>query len=150
MRLPLLAALATVTALTACGGFRESRLNPLNWFGRSQEVQPLAVAKDEDPRPLVNNVLSMVVEQTPGGAIVRATGLSPTQGYYKADLVELPIDENGVLVYEFRITPPPTEKPVGANRTREVTVAAYLSSFKLEGISRILVQGANNARSSGR
>jgi hypothetical protein len=150
MRLPLLAALATVTALTACGGFRESRLNPFNWFGRSQQVATVAPDETGDKRPLVDNVLSMVVEKTPGGAIVRATGISPTQGYYDAELVARPLDENGVLVYDFRIMPPPFSKPVGVNRTREVTVAAALSNIKLDVISQIVVQGANNARSSGR
>jgi hypothetical protein len=99
---------------------------------------------------LVEQVLSLVIEQTPQGAIVRATGLSPTQGYYDAELVPRPLDDKGVLVYDFRVMPPPEPKPVGAQRTREVTVAAMLSNIKLESIREIVVQGATNARSSRR
>lgn len=152
MRLPLLAALAAVMVLTSCGAIRESRLNPFNWFGRSEARQTgdLVPAEIADPRPLVDQVLSMVVEPYPGGAIVRATGLSPTQGYYKAELVPREVDENGVLVYDFRILPPPEPKRVGAQQTREVTVAATLTTADLEGLREIVVQGGQNARSSRR
>lgn len=152
MRLPLTVALTAVMVLTSCGAIRESRFNPLNWFGRSQEVQvdEYGVAEVQDARPLVAQVLSMSIEQTPYGAIVRATGLSPMQGYYDAELVARPLDENGVLVYEFRLMPPPVAKPVGTQRTREVTAGAHLSRIKLEAIREIVVQGAENARSSRR
>lgn len=148
--LPL--ALSGVLVLTACGAVRESRLNPFNWFGRSQEAQvdDFGIRRPEDKRQMVDQVLDMVIEPTPQGAIVRATGLTPKQGYYDAELVALPVDDKGVLVYEFRVMPSPFDKPVGAPRTREVTVAAALSVIKLEGISQIVVQGANNARSSRR
>ncbi|NEY91324.1 hypothetical protein [Tabrizicola oligotrophica] len=152
MRLPLTLALTAVMALTSCAAIRESRFNPFNWFGRSQERQTdeFGVALPDEQRPLVAQVLGMAVEQTPTGAIVRATGLSPMQGYYDAELVARPVDENGVLVYDFRLMPPPEPKPVGAERSREVTAAAHLSHIKLEGITQIVVQGAENARSSSR
>jgi hypothetical protein len=35
MRITLLALLASTMVLSACGGLRESRMNPANWFGRS-------------------------------------------------------------------------------------------------------------------
>lgn len=156
MRLPpkaaLTIALTAVLVLTSCAAIRSSRLNPLNWFGRSQEARVVAAggAVAADSRPLVEQVLTLVIEPTPQGALVRATGLSPMQGYYDAELVARPVDENGVLVYDFRIKPPPEPKPVGTQRTREVTVAAALSNIALESISEIVVQGAGNARSSRR
>jgi hypothetical protein len=152
MRLPLTLAVTAVMVLTSCGVIRESRFNPLNWFGRSQEqrAERAGLATPTEGRPLVEQVLSLVIEQTPQGAIVRATGLSPTQGYYDAELVPRPLDDKGVLVYDFRVMPPPEPKPVGAQRTREVTVAAMLSNIKLESIREIVVQGATNARSSRR
>lgn len=152
MRRPFLAALTAVMFLTACGGFRESRWNPFNWFGRSQpeQAQTFAIGTPEDPRPLVDQVLSMEVEQTNGGAIIRATGLPPTQGYFKADLVARPIDENGVLVFDFRIAPPAEQKRAGSERSRQVVAATFLSNRKLEEISQIVVQGAGNARSARR
>lgn len=152
MRLPLTLALTAVMAVTSCGAIRESRFNPLNWFGRSQEARAneFGIAVQEENRPLVTQVLGMTIEQTPYGAIVRATGISPMQGYYDAELVARPVDDKGVLVFDFRLMPPPEPKPVGATRTREVTVAAHLSKIKLEGITQIVVQGAENALSSRR
>lgn len=152
MRLSLTLALTAVMLLTACGSMRESRLNPLNWFGGSREAQAdeFGIPATIEARPLVDQILSMSIEQTPYGAIVRATGLSPNQGHYDAELVARPLDENGVLVYDFRLMPPPGPTPAGAQRTREVTVAAHLSKIKLDSIREIVVQGAQNARSSRR
>lgn len=152
MRLSLTLALTAVMVLTSCGAIRESRLNPLNWFGGSREAQAdeFGVPVKVEARPLVAQVLSMSIEPTPYGAIVRATGLSPTQGFHDAELVARPVDENGVLVYDFRLMPPPEPRPAGAQRTREVTVAAHLSKIRLEGIREIVVQGAENVRASRR
>jgi hypothetical protein len=152
MRLSLTLALTAVMVLTACGSMRESRLNPLNWFGGAREAQAdeFGIPATIEARPLVDQVLLMTIEQTPYGAIVRATGLSPTQGHYDAELVARPLDENGVLIYDFRLMPPPGPTPAGAPRTREVTVAAHLSKIKLDSIREIVVQGAQNARSSRR
>ena len=150
MRLPLLAALTAVMLLTACGGFRESRLNPRNWFGRSEPVDRVLAEAPADPRPMIDQVLMMVVEPYPGGAIVRATGLPPTQGYWDAALEPLPMDENGVLVYEFRIFPPIVPRRAGTQPSREITAAASLSDIALQGVTQIVVQGAQNARASRR
>jgi hypothetical protein len=151
MRLPLIAALLAATVLTACGGFRDSRLNPMNWFGRSQPAEQVqAAAAPTDPRALADQVLTMTVEPYPGGAIVRATGLPPTQGYWEAELVARPLDENGVLVLDFRVFPPTGAAGIVNQQSREITVAYNLSDIKLQGISEIVVQGGGNARSSRR
>lgn len=137
--------------LIGCGGFRDSRLNPFNWFGRSEPretiVLPDAAA---DPRPLVENVLTMTVEPMPGGAIIRATGQTPTQGWWQAELVPQPLTKDGVLVFEFRLLPPITRTDVNTPRSRQVTVAQYISDIKLEAVREIVVQGANNARAARR
>ncbi len=151
MRLPLLAALIGLTLLSACGGLRASRLNPFNWFGRSAPAaQVQLTVAPADPRALVAQVLTMAVEPYPGGAIVRATGLPPTQGFWEAELVARPLDENGVLVLDFRVFPPISSAGVINQQSREITVAYNLSDIKLQGISEIVVQGAGNARSSRR
>ena len=64
MRLPLTLTLTAVIALTSCGAIRESRFNPLNWFGRSQEAQvdEFGITRPVDGRELVAQVLGMVVE----------------------------------------------------------------------------------------
>ncbi len=152
MRKPAVAIMALMLTLSACGGFRESRLNPLNWFGRAQPVAPVTVAATEapDPRPLVSQVLEMSVEPLQGGAIVKAKGLPPTQGWWAGELVPLPVGEDGRLVFEFRLAPPPEATRVSTQFSREVTVAAYLTDFRLAEISQIVVQGQQNALSSRR
>lgn len=150
-----LAAMGAVFVLTGslagCGAMRESRLNPLNWFGQSGPRESIVlVAEAEDTRALVDQVLEMQVEPYSAGAIVRAKGLAPTQGWWDAELVARPVDENGVLVYDFRVFPPLTETPAGAPQTREITVAVSISNVALTSVTEIVVQGASNARSSRR
>ncbi len=148
MKTPLLAALSLVVVLGACGAIRESRLNPFNWFGRSAPAERGLLTEGEvtDPRALVDEVLALEIEAFPGGAIIRAEGLSPNQGYWNADLVAVPTDKEGVLVYDFRISPPPGRTDVNTPRSRQVAVAVSVSDIKLDGITEIIVQGARNAR----
>jgi hypothetical protein len=148
------AAFLTLTAalgLAGCGRIRDSRLNPFNWFGRSEEAEKVALPEaPRDPRALVQTVLSLVVEETAGGAIVRATGLPPTQGWWDAELVAQPVDENGRLVLDFRIFPPIETKRAGTQPSREVVVALFLSNIKLDPVREIIVQGETNARAARR
>ncbi len=159
MKKPLLAALMLTVALGACG-FRQSRLNPFNWFGTSQQQ---AAPAQYDPVTgqkivpqatvgMVAEVIDLVVERRPGGALVRATGLPPTQGWWNAALKA----ENGgkpvkgVLTFRFEIAPPPGQTPASTPQSREVTVATYLSDAQLDGVSQITVTGTQNARTSRR
>lgn len=136
-----------VATLAGCGGMRDSKLNPFNWFGRSQPAEKVALpATPQDGRALVADVIGMAVEPIPTGAIVRATGRTPTQGWWKAELVPLPLSEDGVLVLEFRLFPPVDKTDVNTPRSREVTAAISLSNIKLENVRQIVVQGATNAR----
>lgn len=144
MKRSLLAALMMVVLLGAC----QSRLNPFNWFGRSAPVENVAISQVEvaDPRLLVDEVLSLDIESFPGGAIIRAEGRNPTQGYWDAELVARPIETEGVLIYDFRLLPPVEQTDVNTQRSRQVAVAVSLSTVKLDGIREIIVQGARNAR----
>jgi len=147
----LTAALIATMVLTSCGAVRDSRLNPFNWFGRSEQTETIQSAeKPQDPRLLVADVVSMKVEPYSGGAIVRATGIAQTQGWWDAELVELETDEPGHLILEFRLFPPVAPQDVNTPRSREITVAMTLSPSRLENISRITVQGASNARTTRR
>lgn len=144
MKRSLFAALMMVVLLGAC----QSRLNPFNWFGRSAPVETVLISSAEaaDPRLLVDDVLSLDIESFPGGAIIRAEGRTPTQGYWDAELVARPIETEGVLIYDFRLLPPVERTDVNTQRSRQVAVAVSLSTVKLEGIREIIVQGARNAR----
>ena len=153
MRKPLLAMLVGLMVLGACSRMRDSRVNPMNWFGRAAAVEMAPQATPQTPqdaRPLVTQVLSLQVEAMQTGAIVRATGLPPTQGHWDAELVARDLDENGVQIYDFRLLPPVIPMAVSTQRSREVVVAVALSNTQLAKISRITVQGAANALSSQR
>lgn len=149
-RTVVLSALSLALVAPGCARVRRSKLNPFNWFRRSEPREKVAVTAAGDTRDLVADVVSLVVEPIPTGALVRATGRNPTQGWWEAELVEKPIDKDGVLVLEFRIAPPPGRTAVNTPQSREVTAAIHLSNIKLEQISEIVVQGANNARSARR
>ena len=151
MKLPIIAIVVLATALGGCGRMRDSRFNPLNWFGpgRQAVVTDLYVRPD-DARALVAEVTVLKVEPYPGGAIVRATGVPPTQGFWEAELVAQPLDDQGRLVFEFRVFPPPEPAAAGTAWSRQVTVAAALSDIKLQGVTAIVVQGASNALSARR
>jgi hypothetical protein len=152
MRLTLPALLICATALTACGGFRESRLNPLNWFGRAQPVATTLVnpADATDPRPLIQQVLDLTVEPIDNGAIVRAKGLPPTQGWWEAELVPQEIDAEGTLVLDFRVIPPKTPQRTSTQFSREITAAHHLDSYDLAKVRRIVVRAELNALTAGR
>jgi hypothetical protein len=158
-----LAALAAVLVLAGCGTIRESRLNPVNWWGGSSSEAPSLAPRDgypetiADTRPLVAQVVTMQIDRAPGGAIVRATGLPATQGWWAADLVAEvqttgghPVAENGVMSFQFRILPPPVGTRSGPQQSREVTAAVFLSDQELAGVRTITVKGRDNQRSSRR
>ena len=143
--------LGLAVALAGCGKVRQSKLNPFNWFKKSEPRETIVLPGEKsDPRPLVDTVLSMAVEPIPGGAVVRARGVTPTQGWWNAELVPQDLDDKGVLVYEFRLVPPEGRADVNTQQSREIDVAIYLSDAKLEAVREIVVQGAKNARSARR
>ena len=151
MKRTLLAALIVTTLLSDCSRFRDSRLNPTNWFGHARPAAPTTLyTAPTDTRALVAQVTELKIEPYPGGAIVRATGLPPTQGYWSAELVAQDVDAKGRLVYDFRIFAPTTPTAPGTPFSRQITVAANLSTIHLAEVTTIVVQGATNALSARR
>ena len=145
------ALIAALCLLTACAAVRSSPLNPLNWFGpaRPAPVADLMTAA-ADPRALVAQVTDLTVEPTAGGAIIRATGLPPTQGFWQAELVRIETDDPATLTYEFRIFPPLTPNRAGTPMSRAVVVATSVTNITLGTVTQITVQGATNALTSAR
>lgn len=137
-----------VVGLSGCAAVNESRFNPLNWFGSDEEtLGPVDV--DSDGRPLVAQVTGLTIERTPGGAIIRATGLPPTQGWFDAELVNPdqdggPID--GVLTYTFRAVAPETPKRQSSVQSRELTAAVFVTNLTLANTRAIQVTGQLNSR----
>ncbi|TFL18223.1 hypothetical protein [Jannaschia formosa] len=144
-----------VAALTACGGGTGDGeragggIRGFDFFGGGSEAaldELRAVAGE----PLVDQIVSLEIAPTPGGAIVSAVGLPPTQGYWDADLVRVPTEEPSVLLLEFRLLPPPEPRPVGTQPSREVLAGRVLSLQDLAGISTIAVQAQRNRATSRR
>lgn len=152
MQKPLIAALAVVLVLGACGSVRDSRLNPMNWFGRDS-TETLAPsggwATEVDRRALVPVVTEMELIQTTGGALLRASGVTQTQGWWDAELREVndgrPLD--GALIYEFVLAAPRTQTAVSTEVSRTVTAGVKIPTPRLAGVQRVIVRGAGNQRS---
>lgn len=168
MRKTLTVLLVSTLFVTACG-LRDSRVNPFNWFGRAE---PAPIAQDTKPvNPLIprdggglfgrNNsdedtydgrpfeqVTDLTIEQVPGGAIIRATGLAARQGIYEVQLTpenedEEPVD--GILTYRIEGILPTRATPTGTQPTREVIAARRLTDRALRGVRAIRVEGQLNA-----
>jgi hypothetical protein len=151
MRFSLLAALALVMFVSACG----TRLNPFNWFGEAEPAPPAEATQQlpttEDRRLLAQQITELKVDPMPGGVIVRATAVMESQGWWQAELVareDEPAD--GAMVYEFRVFPPPQATRVSTPRSRQVTAAVFLSDIRLSTIQSITVQGLTNGLTSRR
>ncbi len=155
-RTALMITLALPVGLAGCGRIRDSRLNPFNWFGRSRRAATTATLKPNeaaDGRQLIAEVTELKVEQTHGGAIIHASGLPPTQGWWKAELVSETRgrpDENGVVTYRFLVYQPLADTRVSTPQSRILTAGVFLSDQRLETITKIVVQGERNSLSSGR
>ena len=150
MNKPLLASLACVMVLGGCGGFGQSRLNPMNWFGRDQ-VETLAPAGgwgEQDGRVLVPVVSELEVIRLTEGALIRAAGVTATQGWWDVELRpvnrERPVGD--ALIYEFVVAGPRAVTPVSTEVSRTVTAGVKVSNARLQGVRRIIVRGAQNQR----
>ena len=151
MKRSVTAALVAVLVLTSCGVVRDSRLNPFNWFGRSEPAETTSAVTDQvDPRGLVADVSDLTIEPYTGGAIIRATGVMASQGWWQAELVEVENEDPSHLTLDFRVLPPVSQTDVGPQRSREVTAALAISPRRLADITRDTVQGERSARTTGR
>ncbi|MEL7115247.1 MAG: hypothetical protein AAGP08_06570 [Pseudomonadota bacterium] len=145
----LICALLALTMIAGCGRVAESRLNPFNWFGGSEATQTVTTTASQQRQNLIVQVTSLRVEQVPGGAIIRATGLPQRQGYFDGRLepVGREVAAEGVLNYEFLIESPLDQTLVGPETSREVIVGRFVSEQALAGVRQIRVSGRANALS---
>ncbi|WP_050602332.1 hypothetical protein [Ruegeria sp. 6PALISEP08] len=166
--------IATLT-LTACSGWRDSRVNPSNWFGSSRSVEAdvpsdpnaadILVPKQregtglfsrpdaEDTSIPIGQIDELRIDPTPNGAIIYAAGTAVRQGAYNARLVRVNSEENeknGTMEFVFRVTYPGAQTPQGSERTRMVSDAVNVSRQDLEGIRLVRVVGQQNALESRR
>ena len=151
MRPSLFATLALVLVLGACGWVGGSRLNPMNWFSsESQEsIAPAGGWEDgSDRRALVPVVIEAELLRTPEGAVLRATGQMPSQGWWDVQL--RPVNDarpvGDALIYEFVAAGPLTATAVGSEASRQVTAGVKIGNAQLANVRRVVVRGAQNAR----
>ncbi len=133
-----------IASISACG---RGGPNGLSLFGGSRAADTEIANPEQDPRPLIDQILDLKLERVPGGAIVRARGLPPTQGYFDADLLVLNggVPVNGVLTFQFRAAAPLSPARAGTPLSREIIVGTFLTDQSLAGIRSIRVSGARNA-----
>lgn len=156
--------------LSACSGWRDSRINPTNWFGKSRS-QPVSAPSPENTNPLIpervgifrkdkrevyagtllSEVTDVVVERTSTGGIVRVTGQSRLQGAHDIRLTSdtdgEPVD--GVLTFSLKALQP-NDQGVGSKAARTVRVGRYVSSDVLAQTTTIRVIAERNVRTTRR
>lgn len=127
-------------------------LAALGVAGCDRGQAPVAQAPDaaSDLRPLMPQIAALDVEPTPSGAIVRATGLPPVQGYWNGALVPVDTADPSVLGFQFRAEPPEEAARISTARSRHVTVAVFVPEARLRGIREIRVAAAGNVRAARR
>lgn len=153
MKVRVLVLASLLIGLAGCSS--RSDLNPFNWFRPTDQVAIIpegGFPEDNDQRILVQQVTQLRVELASGGAIIRAVGLPPRQGYWDAELVPVndEVPENGVVSYRFRIAEPFDATRTGTPYSRQVVVAHFISDFRLRDVRRIQVIGEANSLSARR
>lgn len=146
LRVGFCIALAGLTA--GCGG-GSNIFSFLGFGGDNVELFVPPPPEALDPRPLIDEVTEVTIEDTVGGIILTARGLPSTQGHFSGSLLAEnsgdPID--GVLVYQFRIVPPGFSDRISTESSREVIVGAYVTTQNLAGVREIQIIGGRNTRS---
>lgn len=160
-------------SVSACGGWRDSRANPSNWFGSSTPSPTEVSADDADalvpqqssgkglfarPDAEDNSVPIAVINElridpTPTGAIIYASGTAIRQGAFNAQLARVRSEElskNGIMEFTFRVDYPEYATVQGNERSRMVSDATTVSNQDLEGIRMVRVVGQQNALESRR
>ncbi|MDA7966923.1 hypothetical protein [Ruegeria sp.] len=161
--------------LSGCSGWRDSRVNPSNWFGSSQPAPATVETSVNDANALIPEqregsglfsrpeaedtsipiarIDELRIDPTPSGAIVYAAGTAIRQGAFGARLARVETEENtknGVLEFTFRVNYPEYSTAQGTERSRMVSDAINVTAKELEGIRLVRVTGQQNALESRR
>lgn len=151
MKTPALVLLCAALTLAGCGTIRESRINPMNWFGESRQSERPDLGRTSsviDNRPMVPEVSTLVIERTSSGAIIRAEAVMPTAGWWDPELLTenfgRPVD--GVLTLRFVAAAPREPVPAPNVAARTITAVYAINQADLDTIAEIVVTGQGNAR----
>lgn len=141
-------ALFLILAVAVAGcGHRDRRPTSLTPKGGYKQAS-------QDWRIPVQQVTELEVAPTTTGAIVNATGLASTQGWWGASLVAEndgePVD--GVMTYRFVVARPlpgsSAAQTVSTPQSREVTAAAFINANRFENTRKVVVLGAEGSRAA--
>lgn len=155
MKAPLAILVIASLALAGCGGVRQSRLNPMNWFGESRAEARSSLGQTSsmiDNRPLVPQVSAMTIERTSSGALVRAEAVMPSAGWWDPSLEaeNFGRPQNGVLTFRFVAAAPRSPVAVPGEGARTITAVVALTQAQLDTTAEIVVLGAQNSRRARR
>ncbi|WP_424833548.1 hypothetical protein [Ruegeria sp.] len=164
--------LVSTFILSSCG-WRDSRVNPSNWFGSSNSA-PVEVSADDanalvpaqregtglfqrpdavDTSVPIARIDELRIDPTPSGAIILVSGTAIRQGAFDARLARVDSEENtknGVMEFSFRVNYPEYATYQGTERSRMVSDAINVTTQELQGIRLVRVVGAQNALESRR
>jgi len=146
--------LLLLTSIAACD----------RWFGSEKEltseekanINPLIPRRSNSafgrPEPAyrgvaIDQVTDLELKPTHSGIILIAHGVAARQGAYDASLTLSGTDgsrADGVLEFQFDVTYPQDDTPVGPLTARRIVLAESLSNDLLEEVTLIRVIGANN------
>ena len=148
--------------LTGCGRVAESRLNPLRWFGGSNQPATLDpkggyATQTQDSRPGLAQITGARWEPLYEGRMLVVTAVPATKGWWGAELItEVPMprgrirpDDNGVLRLRLVANPPAAGTPLSRTAANPVsdtiTVPLTLSNAALSRLREVVITGAGNA-----
>lgn len=132
--------LALALALAACTPSGD----PFGLLGGGDDAPP------PESRPAIERVESVALVPTSDGAVLTATGVAATQGYWDGVLVPVADGDPATLAYVFRAAAPDGPSAVSTPRSREVAVALDFDAADLAGIRQVTVTGATNALTARR
>ena len=151
----------TVLALAGCGR-GDSGLNPMRWFGGSNQPKSLEPeggypTTTEDGRQPVARILAARWEPLYEGRLLVVDALPTTKGWWNVELVtEVPMprgrirpDENGELRLRLVGNPPAPDTPAAASPANPasdtITVGLTLSNAALANLREVVITSAGNA-----
>lgn len=155
--------LMLTVALAGCGRLGDSGLNPLGWFGGGRSNAPTTLeprggydGAGLDQRPGIARITGAQWQPLNEGRLLTVTGMTPTKGYWDAELIaenpdptgRLRPDPDGVLRLRFVAWPPPPTSAaarMAANpATDAITAAVPLPNATLSRINQVIISGAGN------
>lgn len=156
MKKPIVLFAILVLTLSACGSQTRTS-QPLEGSGDANPLLPVDDGLFSSgggelpvyPGSPINRIDEVVLERTPGGAIIRVEGVASVQGVYDVRLTPSNFDEtaeDGVLIYRLEGLHPQGAQPLGSEASRTVTAARRVTDSMLEGVRSVRVEGLSNAQ----